>query len=225
MNELFYAGTTVLIMCVMMLAYKLGRIYVIALVAVCLVLSNVIGPKIVTIFGFAITAGTPIFAALPLGTDLLADRYGVKTARTAVYAAFISMLLFILISRPISYLEAIPYVADAAAAVDTILSESLRLMIASPTAYFLWQLVDIAVFSKIKSITGDRLLWLRNNVSTFIAQAGSTFTFFALAFAGTDVPWVEIAAVSVLFYYIIALIDTVFVYAAKHIEPLEYSTE
>ena len=58
-------------------------------------------------------------------------------------------------------------------------------------------------------------------MSTIIAQAGSTYTFFAMAFAGTDVPWINIATVTVGFYWVIALIDTIIVYLAIKIEPRE----
>lgn len=220
-TEFWFLLTTLLSMALMLIAYKLGKRYVIALTAVLLVLANVMGPKIVSVFGFAITAGTPLFAALPLATDLLVEKYDKKVARNAVYAAFLGMVLFILVSQPIIAMQWLSFAEQAGKAVDTILSQSLRLMIASPVAYFLWQLVDIKVYAWIKDKTGESLLWLRNNASTVIAQAGSTYTFFALAFVGTENPWIEIATVTVVFYWVIALIDTVVVYLSRGIEPME----
>lgn len=219
--ELLFLSVTLISMAVVLISYKLGKAYVIALTAVGLVLANVVGPKIVSVFGFAITAGTPIFAVLPLATDLLTEKYGKKVARNAVFAAFLGMGLFILVSQLIIAMQGLSFAADANNAVDTILGASLRLMIASPIAYLIWQMVDIRVYAWIKQKTGEKLLWLRNNVSTVIAQAGSTYTFFALAFAGTGNPWVEIATVTVVFYWIIAVIDTLFVYLSYRIEPLE----
>lgn len=206
---------------VVLVAFKLGRLYLIGLVAACLVLSNMVGPKIVSVFGYAITAGTPLFAALPLATDLLTERYGKKTARTAVLTAFLAMMLFVLVSRPLTSMEWLPFAEIPGTAVDTLMSSSFRLMLASPIAYVIWQFVDIWIYQFIHNITGDKLLWLRNNISTVVAQAGSTFSFFALAFAGTDNPWVEIAIVTIAFYWVIALLDTIVVYLAQHIEPLE----
>ena len=221
-TEFWFLFTTFLTMGAILAAYKLGKVYLMSLVAICLVLSNVIGPKIVSVFGYAITAGTPLFAALPLATDLLTERYGKTVARNAVVAAFVGMILFALISRPVIHMAWLPFSESAGTAVDTLMSSSLRLMIASPLAYAIWQFIDIGIYHFIKARTGEPMLWLRNNVSTVVAQAGSTLTFFFLAFAGTDVPWLQIAIVTIGFYWVIAALDTVVVYAAKHVEPLEF---
>jgi len=220
-NEFLLIFTTFIIMSLILVCYKLGRIYLISLTAVCLVLSNLIGPKIVSVFGFAISVGTSIFAALPLATDLLTEKYGKKHAKIAVYTAFLGMIMLILISRPISLLGNLAFSQTSSDAVNSLLNSSLRLMIASPLAYLIWQIVDIMVYFYVKKITGEKMLWLRNNTSTFIAQAGSTFTFFGLAFIGTGTPWIEISVVTVGFYWIIAIIDTGFVYAARLMRPLD----
>jgi hypothetical protein len=222
-TEFLFISTTLVSMGVVLFAYKLGKVYVIALTAVALILANVIGPKIVSVFGFAITAGTPIFAVLPLATDLLTERYGKKVAKSAVYSAFLGMLLFILVSQLIIAMEWLSFSETTGRAVDTILGSSLRLMVASPVAYVVWQMVDIGLYLWIKEITGEKYLWLRNNVSTFVAQTGSTYMFFGLAFTGTGNPWIEIATVTVVFYWIIAIIDTPFAYLSRRIKPLELS--
>jgi hypothetical protein len=218
-TEVWFLATTLITMTVVMVAYWLGRLYIIALVPACLVLSNFVGPKIVSVFGFPITAGTPLFAALPLATDLIVEKYGKKDARIAVLTAFLAMGLFVLVSRPITQMPWLPFAQTSGEAVDILFSSSVRLMLASPIAYVIWQYADIWIYGKVKEITGDSNLWIRNNISTVIAQAGSTFTFFGLAFVGTGTPWVEISFVTICFYWVIAAIDTVFVYAAKRIEP------
>ncbi len=220
-TETLFLLVTLLSMSFMLIAYKLGKTYVIALTAVLLILANLIGPKIVSVFGYAITAGTPLFAALPLATDLLAERYGKEVARNAVFAAFLAMALFIAVSQPIIAMQWLAFAEEAGSAIDTVVGASLRLMIASPVAYLIWQLIDIRIFAWIRSKTGEKKLWLRNNVSTIIAQAGSTYTFFGMAFIGTGTPWIEIATVTVVFYWVIALLDTVVVYFSRNIEPLE----
>lgn len=221
-TEFWFFATTAITMGVVLIAYRLGKIYLISLVAVCLVLSNIVGPKIVLVFGYAITAGTPLFAALPLATDLLTEKYGKSVARSAVLTAFLAMILFVLVSKPIIFMPWLPFSEAPGVAVDTLLSSSVRLMLASPVAYVIWQFIDIWIYHFIKSRTGEAKLWLRNNVSTVIAQAGSTLTFFGLAFIGTDVPWLEISYVTIAFYWVIALFDTVIVYAARRFEPLEF---
>ncbi len=99
------------------------------------------------------------------------------------------------------------------------------MMIASPIAYLIWQLWDVWVYDKIRQKTGGKMLWLRNNASTFTTQVGSTFTFFFFAFYGVNDAWVEIATVTIIFYWIIASLDTTFIYLSKRITPLDIKTE
>ena len=218
-TEILFALLAVISMLFALLAYRFGQVWLICYTAITLILANTMGPKVVGIFGFAITAGTPLFAGLPIATDLLAERYGVRSAQQAVYGAFLGMLFFSLAILLVLPMTALPFATSAAEGLDAVLGTTLRLMIASPVAYLIWQLIDIKIYEHVHRWSGDRLLWLRNNVSTLTAQAGSTLTFFALGFYGTETPWLNIAFVTICFYWIIALIDTVIVYAARHITP------
>lgn len=218
-TELAFISLTAIAMSFVLFTFYLGRIWTVGFIAILLVLSNIVGPKIVSIFGFAITAGTPIFAALPLATDLLTEKYGKEAARQGVFLAFCGMIFFASISQLVILMPTIGFAQAPGDAVDLIFSASLRLMIASPVAYLIWQMVDIWVYHWIYEKTGPAHLWARNNISTVIAQAGSTYTFFFLGFAGTGEAWVEIATVSVVFYWIIAAFDTIVVYLSRRITP------
>ncbi len=220
-NEIAFLLLTLLGMSGALISYKLGKIWLSSYIALCLVLANITGPKVVDIFGYAITAGTPLFAALIFGTDLLAERYGKKTAQRAVFIGFFGMLFFIILSQIVLQLTALPFAAQSGDAIDTIYQSSLRMMIASPVAYLIWQSFDVWLYHKIHQYTGEKMLWLRNNVSTFTTQAGSTFTFFFLAFYGVNDTWIEISIVTIAFYWCIAIFDTLFIYASKHITPKE----
>ena len=45
-------------------------------------------------------------------------------------------------------------------------------------------MVNVYIFDKIKAQTGDKWLWLRNNVSSIIAQFVDTAIFITAAFIG-----------------------------------------
>lgn len=225
MNEAGFILLCLVSIVFVLIAYKLGKIWICSFIALCLILSNITGPKIIDVFGFAITAGTPLFAALVFGTDLLAERYGKKEARRAVLIGFFGMAFFIILSQIVLLTTALPFSETSGNAIDTIYSTSLRMMVASPIAYLIWQLCDVWLYDKIRQKTGEKMLWLRNNASTFTTQVGSTFTFFFLAFYGENDSWVQIATVTVLFYWIIASLDTAFIYLSKTIIPLDIKTE
>lgn len=225
MNEAAFIFLVIASMCSALLAYKLGKTWLISFIALCLILSNITGPKIIEVFGFAITAGTPMFAALVFGTDMLAERYGKKVAQQAVFIGFMGMAFFLLLSQAVLMMDALPFAATQGNAIDTIYSSSLRMMIASPIAYLIWQSFDVWLYDKIHKKTGEGKLWLRNNASTFTTMAGSTLTFFFLAFYGINDAWLEIAIVTIIFYWLIASLDTAFIYLSKIIEPLDLKQE
>lgn len=53
------------------------------------------------------------------------------------------------------------------------------------TAYVVAQLIDIAVFHRLKSITRGRLLWVRATGSTIISQLIDTIVIQSLVWSGT----------------------------------------
>ncbi len=221
LNEIAFFGLSLFGMLAALFAFKLGRIWLAAFVAFTLIISNITGPKIIEIFGFAITAGTPLFASLVFATDLLAEKYGKKTAQQAVFIGFFGMAFFVILSQIVLLMTPLPFAEIPAQAIDTIYQSSLRLMIASPVAYLIWQLFDVWFYDFIHQKTGEKMLWLRNNASTFTTQAGSTFTFFFLAFYGVNDAWFQIAIVTTIFYWMIASLDTAFIYLSKRITPLD----
>ena len=218
-TEIAFILLSAVSMSFVLLAYLQGQIWLVGVTASLLVLANVIGPKVVSVFGFAITAGTPLFASLPLATDLLTEKYGRNAAKQAVYVAFFGMLFFAAISYFVLNMQVLPFAQQAGDAVDTIFAASIRLMIASPVAYLVWQMVDISLYHHILKRTGESKLWLRNNISTFVAQAGSTISFFFLGFYGTETPWLNIALVTIIFYWIVAAADTAIIYWCRSVEP------
>ena len=221
MNEIGFALLVIVSMCTALLAYKLGKVWLSTFIALCLILANITGPKVIEVFGFAITAGTPMFAALVFGTDMLAERYGKKVAQQAVFIGFMGMAFFIALSQIVLMMTPLPFAETPGNAIDTIYSSSLRMMIASPVAYLIWQSFDVWLYDKIHQKTGEKMLWLRNNASTFTTMVGSTLTFFFLAFYGVNDAWLEIALVTIVFYWLIASVDTIFIYLSKIIKPLD----
>ncbi len=83
-------------------------------------------------------------------------------------------------------------VVYAGFAVGVVLSLSLadiRIGLASGTAFLTAQLLDVAIFDRLRRATW----WKAPLVSSLAGSAVDTALFFSLAFAGTDVPWVTLA--------------------------------
>ena len=124
---------------------------------------------------------------------------------------------------PIS-LAFVPLQDDFALAVQDafalIFGFSGRIVFASLTAYFISQLLDVTIYSKIRQwLPSDRWLWVRNNGSTMISQAVDTLIFVSIAFWGMSYDLMQIMLSTYILKFVIAALDTPFLYLAKRIEP------
>ncbi len=97
-----------------------------------------------------------------LVTDLTNRRFGPARTRRVVYVGFaLAVVLSVVVAGP-------------------------RIAAASGGAFLCAQLLDVAVFDRLR-----RMVWWRAPlVSSFLASAVDTALFFSLAFAGTGLPWV-----------------------------------
>jgi uncharacterized integral membrane protein (TIGR00697 family) len=106
-------------------------------------------------------------------------------------------------------------------AIETLALYSPIFVIGSITAYLISQTFDVWIFHKIKKITGERYLWLRNNLSTLSSQALDTFIYtFVWVIAGELglITALSIALTKYIFKFFIAIIDTLFIYMVRNWE-------
>ena len=120
-----------------------------------------------------------------------------------------------------------------APAIAAVFSNTPRMICASLTVYAVSQFFDVWLYHKWWDFTnkrfGDRrrFLWLRNNGSTLISQIVNTLLFTLLAFWGTydgATIW-SIFASSYLIFIFTSLMDTPFVYWARHISDKKKARE
>lgn len=195
---------------------KLGSSIIIGVYASLIVMSQIFATKLV-VFGPFIVPGAVIFYAVTyLLTDALNELYGEKEAQNAVYTGLMSSLLLVLGIQLLISWESAPF-WDNQEALITILSNTWRVTFASIASYFVSQSLDVWSYNKIRSATGDKKLWLRNNASTMISQSVDTILFIGLAFYGT-MPLTALLSMMLGQYIIkllIALLDTPFLYWLK----------
>jgi hypothetical protein len=98
-------------------------------------------------------------------TDYTNRRHGTDAARRVVYAGF------------------------ALAVIASIWLASPRIALASGSAFLVSQLMDVAIFDRLRT----RAWWQPPLWSSVIGSLFDTALFFALAFAGTGMPWVTLA--------------------------------
>lgn len=220
MNTIILFAEVILIFSMLMLSYRLfGKNGAIAWVAMATILANVITAKNADIFGMSTAIGTVMFASTFLATDILTEYHGREEAKKAVLVGLFADVLLI-VSTQIALLYKPSEFDYADGAMQTLFALNLRISLASMTMYFIANMADVYLFSKLKEKSGGRLLWLRNNVSTILCNCLENFGFIWLAFVGIyDTETILTIAISTsVIEAIVALCDTPFLYLAGRIK-------
>jgi len=229
MNEMIFLTMLLFTMCLNLWAFHKGVEWLIALIAVEIVLMNIFAIKQMNLFGLAVTGGNVMYAAIFLSTDLISEFFGKKQALQAVKIGFFATIFATLVFQFILRFQ--PSDFDFAQSHFIELFNFLpRIVVGSLVAYWIAQNLDVHLFHKIKNKTGNKHLWLRNTGSTAISQLLDSIIFTTVGlliipglpdnvyFAGVISP--EIFWEVVLFTYLIkllaAILDTPFIYLAKN---------
>ncbi len=159
----------------------------IAVYIFCICVSELMGGKTFPLFNigkFTLSASVAIFV-LPLIfsiNDVITEVLGAERTRSIIRSGLFVILLIILFSLLSTLLPPSVRFAEKETAYDEIFGLSVRIATASLTAFTLAEFLDVAVFIRIRKRLGKKALWLRNNLSNFIAQFFDTTIFIFLAF-------------------------------------------
>ena len=219
-QEVLWLATVLLDLAGTLVLYRLfGKVGLQVAIATAIILANLQGPKLTSIFGFETTIGVIFYSSIFLATDILSENYGRAEANKAVRMGFIvSLIVLIMLSLSMLYTPTDrQFSIDIHNAFDTILNFTPRFVLGSLFAYIISQSFDVWAFHKIKSFTGEKWLWLRNNGSTICSQIVDTTIFSFIVWWGVvDLATaLKLGAAKFGFKVVIAAIDTVFLYGAK----------
>ena len=200
-------------------------LYLAALFITSLVVSNLIFQKFFywypfdgKIFGirlFELSVGILPYPITFLITDLISEIYGKIAANRVVtagiFASFFSMGI-LLIADYVPAMESSPVDNTT---FTQVFSLSPLAVLASMIAYLLAQFVDIRIYHFWKKLTNGKMLWLRNNFSTFASQFLDTFSVVCLLSVFGILPWdlfFGLVLSGFIFKVIVALLDTPLLY-------------
>lgn len=211
-------------------------------------LEKTLGQKPVnwTLFGqsdlsFNLSAGVLLWPVVFVMTDVINEYFGKKGVQ------FLSYLTVLLISYgflmyyfaiqlepadfwPTSHIDNAPAseklsisqkVGDYNYAYALVFGQGLWIIIASIIAFLIGQIVDVLVFHKIKTYTGERMIWLRATGSTFISQFIDTFIVLLIAFYwGANWPIMTVLALGMVNYsykFFMAIVLTPIIYIVHYL--------
>ncbi|WP_425639352.1 queuosine precursor transporter [Algoriphagus yeomjeoni] len=143
---------------------------------------------------FNLTAGAVIWPVVFITTDIINEYFGKKGVKKISFlTAGLIAYAFIVISV-VTALTPADFWLDVNAttpagesfnisyAFNTIFRQGLGIIIGSLTAFLLGQLIDVYVFQKLRSVTGENKIWLRATGSTLVSQFIDSFVVLGIAF-------------------------------------------
>lgn len=197
-----------------------------------ILLANLQGPKLTIIWlpiigEMQTSMGVILYSGIYFATDLLSEKYSQREANRAVLTGFfVSLAIIVMISISLLFLpstqeKTAQFSANVHEAFNTLFNFTPRFILGSLLAYYISQTFDVWMFHYIRSKTGTKHLWLRNNLSTMTSQAIDTAIYSMVVWWG--IVDFETAILLGLAKYIlkvlIAIIDTPFIYWGRSMNP------
>ncbi|MGV3615298.1 MAG: queuosine precursor transporter [Fimbriimonas sp.] len=153
-----------------------------ALYIALLVVANLTAAKLFDLRGASISVGAFAYVLCLATSDVLVDVYGVKigyrlvalgTAANLIVLTFSQLALRIPISDSQSAFQ--PH-------FEAVLGSSASIVIASLIGYPITEAFEVYLWKRVKRLTGNRRLWIRNAVVGTTSQLLDATLFFSLAF-------------------------------------------
>lgn len=181
-------------------------------------LAPLLATKIAQIGPLTLPAGDFIYALTFICTDTANEVFGKRHAKNIVKCGLIALVAAFIFTKIAVMLPGAVF-WEGEAAYNQFFSMGYRMFVATLLAYVVSQFADIYVFSWIREKTGDRHLWLRNNVSTYIARLLDIVVFVLVAFYGVYgfEEMLKIISSGYAAGIIVSILSTPFVYASVYV--------
>jgi hypothetical protein len=163
--------------------FRLFPVIMAAFVA-CLLISNVIAVKVITIGDFFFDGGTVFFPLVYIFGDILTEVYGYARSRMVIWTGFALNILMAFMFWLVGVIPGAPGAWDSFAndAYGRILGMVPRIVMASLIAYFCGEFINSYVLSRLKIWTKGKNLWIRTISSTVLGEGVDTVIFVTIAF-------------------------------------------
>jgi hypothetical protein len=166
--------------------------------------------------GFNLTAGVLLWPFVFIMTDIINEYYGKKAVKFLSYLTsglilygFIMVFAAINVTpnewwKNLSGVDALnPHlsITNMDLSFNKVMGQGLWIILGSLVAFLVGQILDVFIFQKVKSKTGERGIWIRATVSTLVSQFVDSFVVLIIAFyIGSDWDLVRVLAIGTVNY-------------------------
>lgn len=149
----------------------------------CLLISNILAIKIITIGALAVPAGVIIFPISYIVNDVIVEIWGYKKARFVIWIGFAMMILSNVMYQLAIEIPAAPFWTNQDS-FATILQNSPRIGLASVLAYLSGSFANAFIMSRMKVMSKGKNFSLRAILSTLVGEGLDSMVFISVAFIG-----------------------------------------
>lgn len=153
-----------------------------------LLISNIVAVKLIAAGPLIVDGGVFLFPLVYIVGDVLAEVYGWRASRWAIYAAFALSALASLTIWVVQLSPAAPGWENQES-FEAVLGFVPRIVFASLVAFLVGQLINAWVLVRLRARTSGRFLRTRLIGSTLIGQLVDTVVFCTIAFFGEITGW------------------------------------
>ena len=196
------------------------------LFSICLVLSNLLATKPITIFGLSATAALIVFPVSYIINDVIAEVWGYRKIRLMIWIGFAMNFWAILFMHLSVKIFPAPY-WDGQEAYAQAFSQVPRVAFASLIAFLFGSFINAYIMSRMKIRTSGKGFGVRAIVSTLFGESADSLLFFSIAYAGIFA-WKEILIMMMVetflksaYEVVILPVTTVVVQYIKRIEKTD----
>lgn len=177
------------------------------------------------------TVGVLLWPIVFVMTDIINEYYGKRGVKLLSYLAiglisYAFLMIFIGIKlTPADWWigsgnnQSIDNMQHAYAAI---FGQGMWIIVGSLVAFLVGQLLDVMVFHRIRTVTGENKVWLRATGSTLVSQFFDSFIVLYIAFVLGPQNWsiplfLAIGTVNYIYKFIVAIILTPVIYLAHNV--------
>ena len=158
---------------------------------VCMLLSNIVATKQFALGPWSVPAGTIVFPITYILSDVFSEVYGYKWSRiTSWMAAGMNLFMCIIFALTIIIPGPVWFASETQAAMEIVLGNTPRLVVAGLVAYVVGDWVNDWIFERMKA--SERIyigmkshFFQRAIISSFFGELLDSTIFILLAFVGT----------------------------------------
>lgn len=182
MNEMLLLVTSFLCVGLVFISWKLGKEYLYCSIIIFLALIATVGGKIAVFFGHETNTGNIFYASIFLATYFIIERYGRYEGFQSIWLGVGGAMFFLTLALVTVEMTGVRATAPFNSAISVTFGASLRVALASLTAYTLSQILNVYIYVYLKREMNRKYLWLRANITNALAQLLDSVIFFIVAF-------------------------------------------